>query len=126
MPPQIPEGGDRWDPGTKVGPEVVSELFPGVRLSAKREALLAGELDAYAVQVGDGSGIGTLEYLLVVPPRAITIRSSARDLGMALSARICLAHGARRKASFVMLNGQPCGMLQGWRCGMPSPPARVL
>ena len=59
-------------------------------------------------------------------PMAMTMRSSAKDLGMPLSARICLAQGARRKESFVMLNGHPCGMLHGWRWGRPKPPAKVL
>ena len=46
-------------------------------------------------------------------PVATTIKSSASDLGMALRALICLAHGAKVKDSLVMLSGHPWGMLQG-------------
>ena len=76
----------------------------------------------YEMVVADAS----LKICSWFSPMAMTMRSSAKDLGMALSARICLAQGARRKASFVMLNGHPCGMLQGWRWGRPKPPARVF
>ena len=52
--------------------------------------------------------------------------SSARIKHVAKQARINMIHGFVRRATIIMEKGHPCGVPQGLRCDVPTPPARQL